>query len=312
MYRAKASGAGQFQVFDPSMHQNALVQLLLQTEMRFALERRQFVVHYQPIVDLATNKIVAFESLVRWSHPERGLVPPVEFIPAAEENGLIVPLGRWVLEESCRQLKEWQRNHEMAADVSVSVNLSVKQFLHNDLADLVTNVLTTTGLEPAYLKLEITESHVMENAQTVVETMRKLARIGVQFSLDDFGTGYSSLSYLHQLPAGYLKIDRSFVSKMTEGSEHREIVATIVRLGQSLNMRVIAEGVETADQIEPLRLLGCDQGQGYFFGRPTEPAAAIAKLEGYADHAVSDDLQVKAPSGCSALLPTVVTEHSDS
>lgn len=274
MYRAKSQGRAQHQVFDPSMHAHATMQLQLETEMRRALENDEFRVYYQPIMSLDTNNLVGFEALIRWQHPERGMIPPVEFIPAAEENGLILPLGSWTLYESCRQLREWQNFNPAFSDLTVSVNLSSKQFLQFDLAEQIAETLKQTNLAPRCLKLEITESHVMENSEAAIKMLNNLRELGVELSLDDFGTGYSSLSYLHRLPVDYLKIDRSFVSRMIESKENGEIIQTIIKLAQNLKMKVIAEGIETADQLEYLKNLNCEFGQGYFFSKPVDAETA--------------------------------------
>ncbi len=271
MYRAKAKGKARCQIFDPAMHEHASKQLQLETEMRRALENRDFQIHYQPIMNLKNETLMGFEALVRWKHAERGMIPPFEFIPTAEESGLILPLGKWILEESCRQLRRWQDNNPAAANLSVSVNLSTKQFSQPDLAGQVAAALAATGLDPRCLKLEITESHIMENSETAVIVMEKLRALGVELSLDDFGTGYSSLSYLHRLPVNYLKIDRSFVTRMIDSKENSEIVLTIIKLAQNLKMKVIAEGIETKEQLAHLKNLNCECGQGYFFAKPLEP-----------------------------------------
>jgi diguanylate cyclase (GGDEF)-like protein/PAS domain S-box-containing protein len=270
MYRAKANGKAQYQVFDQEMHQQAVMQLQFETDMRHALERGEFCLHYQPIVNLETQKLVGFEALVRWKHPERGMVSPMVFIPTAEENRMILPLGKWILNESCRQLKEWQDENPAAEHLMISVNLSCKQFLQPDLVEQVASALRETGLNPGCLKLEITESYIMENTEAAVATMNRLRSLGIEISLDDFGTGYSSLSYLHRLPIDYLKIDRSFVSNMGESKENSEIVYTIIKLAQNLKMKVIAEGIETDEQLAQLHLLNCEYGQGFYFSKPLE------------------------------------------
>lgn len=274
MYRAKAKGKAQYQVFDLAMHEHASQKLQLETEMRHALERGEFELHYQPIIELETNKLDGFEALVRWRHPIRGMVSPMEFIPMAEETGLILPLGKWILHESCRQLREWQEGIPSASNLTVSVNLSCKQFLQSNLAEQVAEQLEASGLDPHYLKLEITESQIMENTEMAVAIINRLRDLGIKLSLDDFGTGYSSLSYLHRLPIDYLKIDRSFVSRMVESKENGEIVSTIIKLAQNLKMQVVAEGIETADQLAQLNQLNCEYGQGYFFSKPLEAQAA--------------------------------------
>lgn len=274
MYRAKEKGQAQFQVFDHAMHEHATKKLQLESEMRDAIEQGEFEVHYQPIVELESNQLTGFEALVRWKHPGRGMIPPTEFIPLAEESGLIIPLGNWVMNESCRQLREWQNIDPRASALSVSVNLSCKQFLQSDIEVHVADILRKTGLDPRCLKLEITESAVMEDSDQAIDVMYSLNALGIEFSLDDFGTGYSSLSELHRFPVGFLKIDRSFVDRMVENSENGEIVSTIIRLAQNLKMKVIAEGIETSDQLEQLKHLNCEYGQGYFFSKPLDSAAA--------------------------------------
>ncbi len=268
MYRAKAQGKAQYQVFDQSMHTRAMSKLQLETEMRQALQNAEFCLHYQPIVNLEDDSLAGFEALIRWNHPQRGMVSPGEFIPLAEEIGLVIPLGRWILYESCRQMREWQKKNPQAASLKMSVNLSSKQFLASDLVEQVFAALVATQLDPHNLKLEVTESHVMENSDKAVTMMNMLREIGVEMSLDDFGTGYSSLSYLHRLPVNYLKIDRSFVSRMVESAENGEIVHTIIKLAQNLKMKVIAEGIETEEQLAKLKMLNCEYGQGYLFAKP--------------------------------------------
>jgi diguanylate cyclase (GGDEF)-like protein/PAS domain S-box-containing protein len=274
MYSAKTQGRARHQVFNEAMRVLATTRLQLDTDLRQALERSEFEVHYQPILNLETNAIKGFEALARWRHPTLGLISPDDFIPAAEESGLILPLGRWILEESCRQMRAWQESLPQAASMVISVNLSAKQFLQSDLAEQVAETLESTGLSPRSLKLEITESYLIENSDRAVKIMSRLREIGVELSLDDFGTGYSSLSYLHRLPVNSLKIDRSFVSRMAESEENSEIVRTIVRLAQNLKMDVIAEGIETAEQLEQLNDLKCGFGQGYLFARPMDVEAA--------------------------------------
>jgi diguanylate cyclase (GGDEF)-like protein/PAS domain S-box-containing protein len=276
MYRAKAKGRAQYQVFNQEMHEDASKQLQIETEMRRALEKGEFCLYYQPIVQLESNRLVGVEALVRWNHPTRGTVSPMEFIPAAEENGLILPLGSWILSESCRQLREWQKRNPLASRLTVSINLSFKQFSQLDLVREVSSIIEKTGVDPRCLKFEVTESHIMENSEIAVAIMNRLREIGAEISLDDFGTGYSSLSYLHRLPIDYLKIDRSFVTRMIESRENAEIIRTIIKLGQNLKMKVIAEGIETPEQLEQLQSLNCEFGQGYLFSKPLESEAAAA------------------------------------
>src|SRR5919112_1919208 len=280
MYRAKMQGKKRHVVFDKAMHDRAMELLQLETDLRRALQRREFFLNYQPIVSLETGKVSSFEALVRWRHPERGIVPPGDFIPVAEETGLIIPLGLWVLNEACQQMREWQRQGLTDEAVTVSVNLSGRQFSQADLIEQISSALRESGLKAANLKLEITESMVMENFDTAIDMLTQLRGLGVGLAIDDFGTGYSSLSYLHRFPIDTLKIDRSFVTQMTDTSENAEIVRTIVTLARSLDMAVVAEGVETADQLRQLGDLGCDYGQGYLFSRPVGAGQAAELLAG--------------------------------
>ncbi len=274
MYRAKSLGKARHEVFDKTMHAFAVNLLQLETDLRKALERDQFFIHYQPIVSLDSFHIRGFEALVRWAHPERGFISPMDFIPVAEETGLIVALGEWTLHEACRQMHHWQHEFPSQDPMFISVNLSTKQFNQPNLIEQVSDILRTTGLNPRALKLEITESAVMENIEVATEMLRQLRALGVQLSIDDFGTGYSSLSYLHRFPIDTLKIDRSFVSRMSGNNENTEIVRTIVVLAQNLGMDVVAEGVETNEQLALLRQLGCEYGQGYYFSRPVSDVEA--------------------------------------
>lgn len=278
MYRAKTRGKACHQIFDQTMHEEARNRLHIEREMRQALEQNEFCLYYQPIVDLKTGFLSGFESLIRWKHPIRGMVSPAEFVPLAEENNMILPLGKWILQESCRQMKFWQTINPAAENMMISVNLSGKQFLQQDLVEQVSATLSETGLSPKSLKLEITESYLMENSELAITTINRLRELGLQLSLDDFGTGYSSLSYLHSLPVSFLKIDRSFVSRMNESKENSEMVSTIVRLAQNLKMKVIAEGVETVEQMAHLQKLECEFGQGYFFSKPVEAEIATSML----------------------------------
>jgi diguanylate cyclase (GGDEF)-like protein/PAS domain S-box-containing protein len=280
MYRAKSCGKARHEVFDREMHAHAMNLLHIETDLRRAVERGEMRLHYQPIVSLADESVIGFEALVRWQHSERGLVSPMDFIPVAEETGLIVPIGRWVLREACRQMSEWKRRDASAMPLFMSVNLSGKQFTQPDLLGQVTRILEETGLDPRSLKLEITESVVMENIDAAIETLESLRSLGVEVSIDDFGTGYSSLSYLHRLPIDTLKVDRSFVSRMASNNENTEIVRTIVTLAQSLDMKVVAEGVETSEQLSQLQILRCEGAQGYLFSRPLDAEAASALLAG--------------------------------
>lgn len=272
MYRAKADGRARFQVFDVVMHVNAMAQLQLETELRHALERNEFAVYYQPIVALDDDRVVAFEALVRWQHPERGLMPPAEFIPLVEESGMIGPLGRWIFETSCRQLAAWQRAG--FSKLAMNVNLSPREFADPELAGKIEAAAKAAGVPLSAIELELTESAVMSRGGAPEEALERLAALGVSICLDDFGTGYSCLSYLHRFPVKTLKIDRSFVSRMGAGDDRAQIVHTIVAMAQSLGMSVTAEGVETLEQLERVRALGCHRAQGYYFAEAMDAEAA--------------------------------------
>lgn len=272
MYRAKAQGKACYEVFDPTMHARAVRLLQMETDLRRALERDEFFVVYQPIISLTDGHLAGFEALVRWKHPERGIIDPAEFIPLAEDTGLIVPIGITVLRKACQQLVQWRRVGERA--LFMSVNLSPKQIAALDIGHQIEQVLRETGLEPSSLKLEITESAVMENAELAVEVLNSLKSLGVHLSMDDFGTGYSSLSYLHRFPLDTLKIDQSFVGRISDNGENAEVVRTIISLAQNLKLEVVAEGIETLGQLSKLRQLGCPYGQGYVFAKPLDVATA--------------------------------------
>ncbi|HEX8463927.1 MAG TPA: EAL domain-containing protein [Abditibacterium sp.] len=276
MYRAKAQGRAPHAVFDEAMHAQALDALRLESDLRRAFERDEFEVFYQPIVSLETRKISGFEALVRWRHPERGLVSPAQFIPLAEETGLILPLDLLVLRRACAQLQQWQQEFPRLA-LSMSANLSSQQFDRSDFSTEIERILRATELPPSSLKLEITEGVLMDNPQKAASVLHRLRERGIRLALDDFGTGYSSLSYLHNFPLDTLKIDQSFVRRIEPNGGNLEIVRTIVALARNLGMDVVAEGVETADQMQQLAALGCDFGQGYLFSKPI-PAAAMHEL----------------------------------
>jgi diguanylate cyclase (GGDEF)-like protein/PAS domain S-box-containing protein len=269
LYRAKAQGRGRCVEFDASMHDRVVELLHLETALRRALDRREFRLHYQPVVSLSTGQITGAEALLRWKHPERGLVPPLDFIPLAEETGLIVEIGAWVLKEACRQMKEWQDKLGQP-NLEIGVNLSSREFQVAGLVAQIADVLQETGLSPRSLRLEVTESLLMDKHPRVAQTMTELRAMGVRIDLDDFGTGYSSLSYLHQFPIDTLKIDRSFVQRIGSTDEALEIVNTILALASSLDMEVVAEGVENEQQLELLRQMHCSYAQGYHLSRPIE------------------------------------------
>jgi diguanylate cyclase (GGDEF)-like protein len=273
MYQAKARGKASYALFDAEMGSSALRRLELETDLRRAIDREQLRVEYQPVIDLVEGKVVAMEALVRWQHPERGFVPPVEFISLAEETGLILPLGRWVLEQACRQARIWHEQH--GADTpSVSVNLSAKQFQHPDILEDVARTLRAAGLPASILTLEITETVVMEDAESNSATLRSFKELGVKLAIDDFGSGYSSLGYLKRFPVDMLKIDRTFVGGLGRDPEDTAIVEAVISLSHTLGMRVTAEGVETSQQLSQLQVLGCDLGQGYYFSASTAAQAA--------------------------------------
>lgn len=278
MYRAKSLGKARHEVFDKAMHAQAINLLQLETDLRRAVEREEFFLHYQPIISLETGAISGFEALLRWQHPAHGLISPAEFIPVAEETGLILPIGHWALREACRQANAWQQQMPGYANLSISVNLSGKQFSQPLLVEQVNQVLQETNLNPGSLKLEITETVVMENIEAATNMLGQLRALGVKSSIDDFGTGYSSLSYLHRFPSSTLKIDRAFVSRMTDHSDNLEIVRTIIMLARNLGMDVVAEGAETKEQVEQLRALECDYVQGFYFSKPLSAAAAADLL----------------------------------
>ena len=268
MYQAKSLGKARHVIFDKGMHARAVNLLQLETDLRRAIDRDEFYIEYQPIVELNSGRLTGFEALLRWQHPDRGSVLPERFIAVAEETGFIVRIGQWVLLEACLQMQRWNEKHSMANPLSISVNLSARQFGHSNLLEQITQILDMTGLDPRLLKLEITESVVMESVESAAGTLEKLRALGVELSIDDFGTGYSSLSYLHRLPIDTLKIDRSFVSRMAENNENKEIVRTIILLARTLGMGVIAEGVETREQAELLRELECECVQGFLISKP--------------------------------------------
>lgn len=277
MYHAKRKDSGSYAMFEPAMHIRILRRLKLERDLKEAVARGQFKLHYQPLVDIKSGSIIGTEALVRWEHPERGLLSPNEFIPVAEETGLIVPLGKWVLAEACRQACAWRS--EFATPLKMNVNLSVRQFQHPDLVEDVAEVLRQTGLEPACLSLEITESVAMIEPERTAAMLRELRELGLRLAIDDFGTGHSSLTYLiRRFRMDILKIDRSFIGEVANDPEYKVIVSGIVGIARGLNLEVVAEGIETAEQYELLQSVGCDTGQGYFFSRPLSGEALSALL----------------------------------
>jgi diguanylate cyclase (GGDEF)-like protein/PAS domain S-box-containing protein len=273
LHRAKAHGSTAFELFDPAMRARAVSQLQLETDLRAAIAERAFAVHYQPIVCLRTGGIAGMEALVRWHHPTRGMVSPVEFIPLAEDTGMLLEIGRLVLTESCRQMARWQHRFGTDAPRVICVNVSCRQFAQTNLIAEIQSILDDTGLESSCLHLEITESAFMGDVRSAHTTLNQLQSLGIEWSIDDFGTGYSSLSYLHRLQAGTVKIDRSFVSRLGHQERGAEMVSAIVGLAHNFGMEVVAEGVETAEQLACVRRLGCDYAQGFYFSKPLEAAA---------------------------------------
>ncbi len=278
MYRAKALGKARYIVFGKTMHDRAMARLRLETDMRRAIEHNEFRVYYQPIVSLSTHRLAGFEALVRWQHPDHGLLPPARFMDVAEETGLIVPIDWWVMSEACHQLHGWQLRFPDDPPLMVSANLSDKQLSQPDLLDRIQVILQETKLNPGSLKLEIMESALIENTAAAKARLFELKALGIELYTDDFGTGYSSLSFLHQFPLDALKIDRTFVQQMSDQGKEWEIVRALVMLAHNLGLKVVAEGVETDGQLAQLKTLNCDYGQGYYFSEPLSAEAAEALL----------------------------------
>jgi EAL domain-containing protein (putative c-di-GMP-specific phosphodiesterase class I) len=268
MYHAKARGKARLAIFDEAMRERAVSRLEIETGLRKAIQAGELMLYYQPELSLRETRVVGYEALVRWNHPERGILPPSEFIPIAEESDLIIHLGRWVLKEACAQMAEWHRRFVVAPPLTISVNVSPRHLRDTGLVEDVERVLEETGLDPRCLKLEMTESSIMQNPDTALDILRRLKLMQVGLEIDDFGTGYSSLSYLQRLPFDTVKIDRSFIKELGVSGESLEIVKTIVDLARSLQMDVVAEGIETQDQLHNLADLGCEYGQGYYFSKP--------------------------------------------
>jgi len=283
MYAAKRRGKGRFEVFDPSMHQVAVLRAGLEDDLRRGVENEEFLLHYQPVVDLATNRITGVEALVRWQHPTRGLVPPAEFIPLAEDTGLILPIGRWVLREACRQVRLWQVDRAEPLAVRISVNVSVKQLEDPGFIGDVAQALRDSGLAPEALILEVTETVLAQDIVATGGFLKGLKQLGVRIAVDDFGIGYSSLNYLRRLPVDIVKIDRTFVSGL-ERPEEIALTTAIISLSKALKLQTLAEGVEQAEQAGELRALGCDAAQGYFFAEPVDATQMSTVLSSVRPH----------------------------
>ena len=268
MYHAKARGKARFAIFDEAMRERAVSRLEIETGLRKAIQTGELMLHYQPQFSLRDHRVIGYEALVRWNHPNRGLLPPSEFIPIAEESDLIIHLGRWVLKEACAQMAAWHRGFAISPPPAISVNVSPRHLRDAGLVEDVGRVLAETGLDPRYLRLEVTESSIMQDPEAALTTLRRLKLMHIGLEIDDFGTGYSSLSYLQRLPFDTVKIDRSFVRELGVSGESLEIVKTIVDLARSLQMGVVAEGIETKEQLRNLANLGCEYGQGYYFSKP--------------------------------------------
>ncbi|MGA8724361.1 MAG: EAL domain-containing protein [Acidimicrobiales bacterium] len=277
MYSAKALGKGRYQVYKPELQMAVVERLERTADLQRAVDNREFEVHYQPILSLEGSRTDGFEALVRWRHPERGLLAPLEFIPLAEETGLIVPLGRWVLQTSCLKVREWQTRFLTARNLNLNVNISIKHFQHEDFVEHVASALQDADLNPQYLVLELTENVLLQDSESVIEKMRELKRLGVSFAMDDFGTGYSSLSYLKRFPIDILKVDKAFVDDVVEDGV---LANTIIQLGNTLNLQTVAEGIEQARQLETLRRFGCQLGQGFYLGKPLPPNETAGYLSG--------------------------------
>jgi diguanylate cyclase (GGDEF)-like protein len=274
MYRAKSLGKGRYTLFDQEMYEQTLRLTQLESELHYALEHNEFELYYQPIVSLTTNRLTGFEALIRWKNPKRGFISPIEFIPLAEDTGLIVAVGDWVMKEACQQLQKWLAKFPEDPDLKMSINLASHQIREADLLDKLDAILAETGIDGSAIRLEITESTLMDQGEQTIAKLSQLRARNIQLSIDDFGQGYSSLSYLHRFPINILKIDQAFVNQMSDGGENIEIVRTITMLAHTLNMSVVAEGVETVEQMEILKQLGCEYGQGYLFSRPLTAEAA--------------------------------------
>jgi diguanylate cyclase (GGDEF)-like protein len=277
MYRAKAAGRARYEMFDRTMHADALHRLQLETDLRRAVERSEFRLHYQPVISLKTGRVTGLEALLRWEHPDRGLVQPGEFIPVAEETGLIVRIGRWVLGEACAQLKQFQRTRRSGDPLTIGVNLSVRQFAQPDLVNQLSRVISESGIPAESLRIEITEGAIIDRGGTAASVLEQIRALGARVHLDDFGTGYSPLIYLHRLPIDAIKVDRAFVSTMESDEKNLQLVRTILTFARIVGLSTVAEGVSSAEQLRELRTLECEYAQGYLFSAPI-PHDAVSDL----------------------------------
>jgi EAL domain-containing protein (putative c-di-GMP-specific phosphodiesterase class I) len=274
MYQAKAQGKARFEVFDLKMRSHAFSRLEMEQELRAALENGEFQLYYQPIMSMKSNELVSFEALIRWAHPRRGLVAPGEFLPIAEESGLILPIEKWVINEACAQLKKWHEKYPALQNVSINVNISNRQFAQPDFVDGVIKALQTNALQAELLKLEITENVLISNYSAANEIFTKLRNLGVQLQIDDFGSGYSALGYLQHFPISAIKIDKSFVDEIGKSSRGLELIRAIVSMARELGMEAIAEGIETKEQLRQLQSLSCNLGQGFILSKPLDKKSA--------------------------------------
>ncbi|SMC39173.1 response regulator receiver modulated diguanylate cyclase/phosphodiesterase [Desulfocicer vacuolatum DSM 3385] len=278
MYRAKNTGKSCFRHYESSMHEQALERIKVENELRFALERNEFCLYFQPIISIEKNQLSGFEALIRWCHPKYGVISPEKFIPIAEETGLIVPIGTWVLEKACQQLSQWHGMGEAEKSLCMNINVSVNQFLQPSFVQIIDKMIAKYGVPPRCIRLEITESLLMKHSREAVEKLNLIKNKGVQIAIDDFGTGYSSLAYVHEFPMDQLKIDSSFIGKINERSQTLEVVKSIIMMSISLGVEVVAEGVEKDEQLDILEQLGCHKAQGYLFARPVPEKMATEYL----------------------------------
>jgi EAL domain-containing protein (putative c-di-GMP-specific phosphodiesterase class I) len=285
MYQAKTHGKDRLELFTVTMREQAQTRLALENDLHYALERQEFELLYQPILSLASDQITGFEALLRWHHPQRGLISPSEFILIAEETGLILPIGQWVLLAACRQLYEWQTKFPRTPTLTMNVNISGRQFAAAGFLEQVEAVLQEVAIDPHTLRLEITEGVWLNSSERAIALFKALHDKGVQFHIDDFGTGYSSLAYLQNFPIQTIKIDHTFVSRMGDGRDNIEIVGTIIAMAHDLGMDAVAEGIETAEQLDKLKRLGCNYGQGYLLSRPGSQAETEKLLLATSPHA---------------------------